>query len=134
VCPRLPVDGKKVIEYRITFGAKERALLQELDTSYRIQSIVPSITDILTDGTALYIIGSIYEITTGRDLPWLINPMEAAEFWNNLRRESKENPNPLLEPFGPIGTIFSIIGDLQRYALGGGGALQEYVASVTENG
>ena len=27
--PRLPVDGKKVIEHRITFGTKERDLLEQ---------------------------------------------------------------------------------------------------------
>ena len=114
MCPRLPVDGKKVSELRITFGRKERELIQELETSYRIQSVFPSIADILTDGTSLYVIGSIYEIMTGRDLPWLINPMEAVDFWNNMRRESKENPNPFNETLGPFGTIFSIIGDIQR--------------------
>lgn len=37
--PRLPVDGKKVIEHRITFGAKERELIQDFSTSYRIESL-----------------------------------------------------------------------------------------------
>lgn len=39
--PRLPVDGKKVVEHRITFGTKERELLQDISTSYRIQAIDP---------------------------------------------------------------------------------------------
>jgi hypothetical protein len=39
--PRLPVDGKKVVEHRITFGTKERDLLQDISTSYRIQAIDP---------------------------------------------------------------------------------------------
>jgi len=38
--PRLPVDGKKVIEHRITFGTKERELLEDFFTSYRITSLV----------------------------------------------------------------------------------------------
>ena len=37
--PRLPVDGKKVIEHRITFGTKERDLLDDLAMSYRIAAI-----------------------------------------------------------------------------------------------
>ena len=37
--PRLPVDGKKVIEHRITLGGVERESLKSLATSLRIQSI-----------------------------------------------------------------------------------------------
>jgi len=37
--PRLPVDGKKVIEYRHTLGGVEREALKSLATSYRIQSL-----------------------------------------------------------------------------------------------
>jgi hypothetical protein len=37
--PRLPVDGKKVIEYRITLGQVERDALKSLVTSTRINSI-----------------------------------------------------------------------------------------------
>jgi hypothetical protein len=37
--PRLPVDGKKVIEHRITLGGVERESLKSLATSFRIQSI-----------------------------------------------------------------------------------------------
>ena len=36
--PRLPVDGKKVIEIRHTLGGVEREALKSLATSYRIQS------------------------------------------------------------------------------------------------
>ena len=36
---RLPVDGKKVIEYRITLGGTEREALKSLVTSARIQSL-----------------------------------------------------------------------------------------------
>ena len=37
--PRLPVDGKKVIEHRITLGGVEREALKSLATSARITSI-----------------------------------------------------------------------------------------------
>ena len=37
--PRLPVDGKKVIEHRITLGGVEREALKSLVTSARITSI-----------------------------------------------------------------------------------------------
>ena len=50
--PRLPVDGNKVIEHRITFGSKERMLLEDLVTSYRIDAISgnDSIVEVLADG------------------------------------------------------------------------------------
>ena len=37
--PRLPVDGKKVIEHRITLGGVEREALKSLAASARITSI-----------------------------------------------------------------------------------------------
>ena len=77
----------KTEELRVTLGTKERMLLEEFSTSYRIQSVAPSIAELLTDGTALYALGTIYEIITGRDIPGLINPMEAADFWNAIKDE-----------------------------------------------
>lgn len=38
--PRLPVDGTKVIEYRITMGSKERMLLESLTNSVRMKAFV----------------------------------------------------------------------------------------------
>ena len=37
--PRLPVDGKKVIEHRISLGNVEREALKSLAFSYRIESL-----------------------------------------------------------------------------------------------
>lgn len=37
--PRLPVDGKKVIEHRITLGGVEREALRSIALSYRIESL-----------------------------------------------------------------------------------------------
>ena len=65
--PRLPVDGKKVIEHRITLGGKERELLADLATSYRIDSISgnDSVVEVLGDGSkviaALGTLGAILE-------------------------------------------------------------------------
>lgn len=38
--PRLPVDGKKVIEHRITFGTKERDLLEQFVGVQRTRSFL----------------------------------------------------------------------------------------------
>lgn len=66
--PRLPVDGNKVIEHRITFGSKERMLIEDLATSYRIDAISgnDSVVEVLADGGkvigALGTIGAILEL------------------------------------------------------------------------
>ena len=94
--PRLPVDGKKVIEHRITFGTKERMVLEDLSTSIRISAItgdVP-ITEILSDpkkvitlvealATALEIMGIETPIPT---------PVDAYEFIMKINEKRKANP------------------------------------------
>lgn len=66
--PRLPVDGKRVIEHRITLGGKERELLADLVTSYRIDSITgtDSVVEVMADGTkviaALGTLGALLEL------------------------------------------------------------------------
>ena len=61
--PRLPVDGKKVIEHRITLGGKEREILDSIATSARIQSIdYNKLLDFLDDPTR--IIQVMYSIAT----------------------------------------------------------------------
>lgn len=77
----------KTEETRVTLGTKERMLLEEFSTSYRLQATLPAIAAILSDATALYALGTIYEIVTGRDIPGLINPMEAAEFWDAIKED-----------------------------------------------
>jgi hypothetical protein len=77
--PRLPVDGKKVQEFRITMGTKERQLAESALNAYRIKSIVPSIAEVLGDVSALYALGSIWELLTGREIPGLYNPEEIGD-------------------------------------------------------
>ena len=66
--PRLPVDGKRVIEHRISLGGKERQILEDLATSYRIDAISgnDSLVEVLGDGTkvlgALGTIGALLEL------------------------------------------------------------------------
>ena len=93
--PRLPVDGKKVIEYRHTFGTKEREIFQDLATSFRIQSIDPeAMLKILEDplrvvqiaygiATVLELVGFETGLPTPGDLPelyqWLTQKKEINE-------------------------------------------------------
>ena len=59
--PRLPVDGKKVVEHRITFGTKERDLFDDIAMSYRIQAITgkDSVVEVFSDfGKVLAVAGT----------------------------------------------------------------------------
>ncbi len=65
--PRLPVDGKKVIEYRVTLGAKERELVQDAQWSYTFAQIGKTVGGIVTNpvfllGLAGYIAYKLDEI------------------------------------------------------------------------
>lgn len=51
--PRLPVDGKKVIEYRVTLGQKERDQLDTLITGITVRNVGDPVIKLLSDGTAL---------------------------------------------------------------------------------
>ena len=77
----------KTEELRVTLGTKERMLLEEFSTSYRIQASAPAIVSLLSDASALYALGSIYEIITGRDIPGLVNPGEVEDFWNAIKED-----------------------------------------------
>ena len=89
--PRLPVDGKKVIEHRITFGTKERDLLQDLSTSYRIGQVAEPTVDLLKDASALYALAVVYEIVTGQEIPFVITPQEAGAFWYDFYTYNKRD-------------------------------------------
>lgn len=96
--PRLPVDGNKVIEHRITFGTKERDLIDSFATSARINSIKPDrILDVLDDPTKviaiMYSIATIIEIfgiESNFPLPTIT---DVQEYINELKqkREFAEN-------------------------------------------
>jgi hypothetical protein len=61
--PRLPVDGKKVIEHRITLGTKEREIFDHISTSIRLNSIdTEVVADIMTNPQK--IIQIMYSIAT----------------------------------------------------------------------
>lgn len=89
--PRLPVDGKKVIEHRITFGTKERDLIQQISNTYRIGQVAGPTVQVLKDSTALYALAVVFEVITGQDLPFVITPEEAGEFWFELYNYNKTN-------------------------------------------
>ncbi|AXH78798.1 MAG: proteobacterial sortase system peptidoglycan-associated [Circular genetic element sp.] len=62
--PRMPVDGEKVIEHRITLGGKERQLLDEFTTAYQVKNIggtvvqaiaTPAVGALIISGIVLFL-------------------------------------------------------------------------------
>ena len=70
--PRKPIEGNPS-GLRVDLGTKERQLLEDFALSYRLQSVLPSVTNILTDLSALYAIGVILEIVFDIDLPLIVS-------------------------------------------------------------
>lgn len=70
--PRLPVDGKKVIEYRVTLGAKERELVQDAQWSYTFGKIGTTVSDILGNPAVLLSIAAYiaYKLDQVLDPDW----------------------------------------------------------------
>ncbi len=104
--PRLPVDGKKVSELRITFGTLERELIRDLSTSYRIKAVAPALNDaakILEDplriiqiaygiATTLELFGIETGLPTPGDLPELYEWITQRDITGNLS-SSTGNPS-----------------------------------------
>ena len=99
MCPRLPVDGKRVIEHRISFGTKERQLIEDLTTSARIASIDPEgMFKILEDPTRVIQIGygiacliEMFGFETG-----LPTPVDLVE-WQEARKEQLKETKERIE-------------------------------------
>lgn len=113
----------KTEEIRVTLGTKERMLLEDFSTSYRLQSVLPSIAEIATDATAMYALAMIYEMVTGKDIPGIISPDDSAsEIWSSIANNVKASQVPGSEggtfggwwnagtgPGSPLGDLFSFI-------------------------
>ena len=105
--PRLPVDGKKVVEYRITLGQKERDMVDTLITGITVKNVSNPIVSILKDNTALvalyvFLVALYPKWAKDLGLPddWAeitepMNPSQIAEY--------AQNNVDYLEGGGPIG-------------------------------
>jgi len=67
--PRLPVDGVKVIEHRITFGAKEREILESTTTAYSFRNVSTPIITAINDNTTLLLIAGLIGLVLPSWLP-----------------------------------------------------------------
>ena len=104
--PRLPVDGKKVIEHRITFGTKERELLDSLTTTMAFKNVATPTVSLLKDVTGMIIFvgllneffGLNIELAGVTDVDELMSAIKTAfEEAKTLRDELRETPdNPIV--------------------------------------
>ena len=108
---------------RIDLGTKERQILEDFALSYRLQSVLPSLAGILKDGSALYALGVIYELITGRDLPFIVSPDDSvAEIlggWRDWAKSQQVTPSGSTfgdalyagtGPGSPIGALLAALG------------------------
>jgi hypothetical protein len=115
--PRLPVDGKKVIEHRITLGTKEREIFDHISTSIRINSIdTKVIAKIMSDPKqiiqimySLATIAEILGVETG--LPTVADIPEVIAYIKELQSSREFNVASrtylsLLDRFPSLGPLF----------------------------
>lgn len=130
--PRLPVDGKKVIEHRITLGAKERELLDTATFSYSANRWLTPILNALGDPVFLLAIGASLALIIDRLLP--------DTDWRGITEGmTPDQVNDWLETQNIIGgTIGGIIGGILGLGVGAPwfGSAAGYVAGnlVVEGG
>ena len=117
--PRLPVDGKKVIEHRITLGTKEREIFDHISTSIRINSIdTEVIAKIMSDPKqiiqimySLATIAEILGVETG--LP-TVGDIPEVVAWTKTYDANKLYQSSRLEPvLQGLANLFKGIPDLR---------------------
>ncbi len=132
--PKKPTDTLDGLRFEL--NEKERELVSRYITTEQMKIILPQIIDIVTDPKKLYIIGVIWELTTGKDLPFIISGIEdAQEAWTNIKvgiqDQAAEIAQEGVEPFGrgvsqyadivssgPFGIFNYLIPDFVRSPLG----------------
>jgi len=130
--PRLPVDGKKVVEHRLTLGTKERQLLDQATFSYSANRWMTPILAALSDGT--------FMLTFGIGLALIIDRLLPGVDWRGITADmTPAQVNDWLETQNIVGgSIGAIIGGLITLPFGAPwfGATAGYVAGnlVVEGG
>ena len=59
------MDGKKVVEHRITLGTKEREMVQQFVSSKSFNNIATPTVDLLNDVTGMIAVVAIFSAVTG---------------------------------------------------------------------
>lgn len=60
--PRLPVDGNKVVEHRITFGTKERDMLEGALAAFQFNRVANPLVAGMSDVSFMVVLGSVLAV------------------------------------------------------------------------
>ena len=114
--PRLPVDGTKVVEHRVTLGGKERELLESAMTAYSFRNISQPVINLISDNSALAFIGVMIAIFLPDWLPddWeeVTEDMTARQVKDWLEPQNllaARGAAAIFSPFGLVATILAAI-------------------------
>lgn len=101
--PRLPVDGKKVIEYRVTLGSYERERLDRLVTSLQVKNIGQPVVALMSDisGMAVLLYGLSEVIGFKFQAPEFVD--DAGDLVKSFSDQLKEAADTLAPPGTPGG-------------------------------
>jgi hypothetical protein len=79
--PRLPVDGKKVVEHRITLGTKEREMVDRIVGSYQFNRVATPTVALMSDVTGMAVFAGILAVLVPKIHDYLnlpgMDPVEA---------------------------------------------------------
>jgi len=102
--PRLPVDGKKVIEHRFSMGQFERDQLDTLITGMTVKNVSTPLVALLSDVTAMLTIAGILEALGLIDLSGVIGRLgKEFEGWvNDAKLGLFETPQAAEDAFNLI--------------------------------
>ncbi len=111
--PRLPVDGKKVIEHRYTLGQYERDQLDTLITGITVRNVGTPITNVMGNPFAILSIVALAEAFGLIDLTGVIKRLgEAFQQW------VKDTKDGLFETPQAAEDAFNVIAELTDLAIG----------------
>lgn len=129
--PRLPVDGKKVIEYRLTLGTYERERLDSLITSLQVKNIGEPIVALMSDisGMAVFLYGLSSVIGFKFEAPEFID--DAGDLFSAFMTQLKEAADTVAPPGSPASRargLLSLFGSPTNNVL-----IQQIFETITNN-
>lgn len=79
--PRLPVDGKRVVEHRITLGTKERQMVDRIVGSYQFNRVATPTVALMSNVTGMAVFAGILAVFVPKIYDYLnlpgMDPVEA---------------------------------------------------------
>jgi hypothetical protein len=79
--PRLPVDGKRVVEHRITLGTKERQMVDRIVGSYQFNRVATPTVALMSNVTGMAVFAGIVAVFVPKIYDYLnlpgMDPVEA---------------------------------------------------------